>query len=261
MTGPAPGDSASPAGSVGSGDGCAPWRVLASARLDDELTGSERRSLDEHLGRCDRCRTHVGRLDELHRRVRVAPAEPVPDLSASILGRVKERSQARARWRSGRWAVAAGVAALLAGVVVWSPGDATPEPMSTPVVLDAYAPESSRIAAVYLTISNAGGRDRLVGASTGVAERVTLHRTERRDGLVRMVPVEGFDLEGDSTLVLEPTSAHLMVEQLAGDLHAGESLDVRLRFERAGEVRTVVRVVDLDELVRRVESGPATPEA
>lgn len=68
--------------------GCGPYREALSARLDGESGPVGSDELDRHLAGCASCRTYAAVLTDLHRRVRVAPAEPVPDLTADVLAAV-----------------------------------------------------------------------------------------------------------------------------------------------------------------------------
>jgi predicted anti-sigma-YlaC factor YlaD len=64
---------------------CARAQVLCSASLDGELDPVDQRQLDEHVASCAACRRFAADAADLHRVVRIAPAEPVPDLTAAIL--------------------------------------------------------------------------------------------------------------------------------------------------------------------------------
>lgn len=65
---------------------CTTCRETVSADLDGEATALEVLAADAHLATCPGCASYRATLTELHRVVRIAPAEPVPDLTASILG-------------------------------------------------------------------------------------------------------------------------------------------------------------------------------
>lgn len=65
--------------------------VLLAARLDDELVAGEEVALSTHVTSCARCAAHAERLTRVHKRPRVQPAEPVPDLTASDLDRPPHR--------------------------------------------------------------------------------------------------------------------------------------------------------------------------
>jgi predicted anti-sigma-YlaC factor YlaD len=64
---------------------CSQTRILLSAALDGEVDDGERRRLDDHLHHCSGCRAYAADAARLHRRVRVGPAPPVPDLTGAIL--------------------------------------------------------------------------------------------------------------------------------------------------------------------------------
>ncbi len=95
----------------------------------------------------------------------------------------------------------------------------------------------SPVGAGYLTVTNAGAADRLVGASVAGAGRVELHVSSHEGGVARMRPVEGGLAIGPrGTLTLAPGGAHLMLLDLKGPVVDGELVQGTLRFEKAGAV-------------------------
>ena len=66
---------------------CEHIREALSARLDGEDPGLDPAVLEQHVAGCPSCTAWGEQLDGLHRRTRVRPAEPVPDLSAAIMAR------------------------------------------------------------------------------------------------------------------------------------------------------------------------------
>jgi predicted anti-sigma-YlaC factor YlaD len=64
---------------------CPSCRDVLSARLDGEATPVESVAAEHHLATCAACRTFAVAITRVHRSVRVAPVEVVPDLSAAIL--------------------------------------------------------------------------------------------------------------------------------------------------------------------------------
>jgi outer membrane lipoprotein-sorting protein len=97
---------------------CDEMRVELSARLDGEIDPRTARTLDEHLSTCAACRAEEDSLRRARAALRVQPAEPVPDLTGSIMEKVSSegpRDRRRDDWRSGvRVAsLAAAAAALL----------------------------------------------------------------------------------------------------------------------------------------------------
>ena len=64
---------------------CSDCQEALSAGSDGELTDLEQQLVALHVATCTSCREFGARLDTLNRSLRVRPAEPVPDLSASIM--------------------------------------------------------------------------------------------------------------------------------------------------------------------------------
>jgi predicted anti-sigma-YlaC factor YlaD len=86
---------------------CPSCRDILSARLDGEASEVESAGAEHHLATCAPCRSHFEQLSQLHRAVRVAATEPVPDLSpaimasAPVLGGRDEAVDDGAVWRVG----------------------------------------------------------------------------------------------------------------------------------------------------------------
>ena len=119
-------------------------------------------------------------------------------------------------------------------------------------VENAYALTSGAGAmsgAVFLEIVNHSttSGDRLIAASSDVAQRVELH-THLIDaqGVARMVEVEdGFAVAPGETHVLQRGGDHVMLMGLTRPLADGDTFELRLVFEREGEM--VIEVpVDLN---------------
>jgi predicted anti-sigma-YlaC factor YlaD len=64
---------------------CQTFREAISARLDGEPLGMPVEELDGHLDRCPACTRWADDAARVTRRARVAPAPPVPDLTATVL--------------------------------------------------------------------------------------------------------------------------------------------------------------------------------
>lgn len=64
---------------------CHDARELISARIDGELAAVDEPRLERHLATCPGCTAHAAAVADVHRAVRVRPAEPVPDLVSAIL--------------------------------------------------------------------------------------------------------------------------------------------------------------------------------
>ncbi|MEM9901509.1 MAG: copper chaperone PCu(A)C [Pseudomonadota bacterium] len=133
---------------------------------------------------------------------------------------------------------AAAIAALLAG----------PALAGGIVIEDAYARASSPNAmagAAFMMIRNTGETDdRLVAASSGISQRVELHtHIEDAGGVMRMVEIEdGIPVLAGETVMLKRGGLHVMFMGLNGSMVHGESVDVTLTFEQAGDMDVVIPV-------------------
>ncbi len=107
-------------------------------------------------------------------------------------------------------------------------------------------PGATTGAAYLVAIRNGGERaDRLLAASTTVADRVELHRMQMDGDIMRMRAVTAIEVPAKATISLRQGSAdgyHLMLFGLRRPLAAGDRFPLTLRFERAGEGQVEVRV-------------------
>lgn len=79
---------------------CETYRDALSAIADGETSPVGDDALRAHLDGCARCTAFAAATDDVARRLRVAPAEPVPDLTAAILAAVETPDVGRERARS-----------------------------------------------------------------------------------------------------------------------------------------------------------------
>lgn len=99
-------------------------------------------------------------------------------------------------------------------------------------------------AALYLTAVGSGEADRLVAAVTGSAREVQMHETiSGDDGTMGMRPARSLELPSDGALVLEPGGFHLMLMGV-DRLDVGDTIEVTLTWEKAGEMTVSADVVD-----------------
>ncbi len=120
-------------------------------------------------------------------------------------------------------------------------------------VTDAYARASGPAAqsgAIFMLIENHGATDdRLIAAATDAAERVELHtHLEDANGVMRMVELEdGMPIAAGGTHELARGGDHVMLLGLTRPLTHGDTLDLTLTFEVAGEVEVEIPV-DLERM-------------
>lgn len=77
-------------------------------------------------------------------------------------------------------------------------------------VTDATIAAGPRSAAVYATIINDGGADRLVGIEIDGRAPIGLHQTSNADGVMRMREVDSLEIPANGRLELESGGAHGM---------------------------------------------------
>lgn len=113
-------------------------------------------------------------------------------------------------------------------------------------IRDAWAaptPNGVTVSAGYLTIVNEqADADRLLGVESARAGRVELHEMVMDGAVMQMRPIESLEIGAGETASLAPGGAHLMFFDVVQPFAEGETISVRLRFERAGEVEVELPV-------------------
>ena len=94
------------------------------------------------------------------------------------------------------------------------------------------------VGVLFMTVTNDGPADRLVGVSTPVADRAELHESMNDNGVMKMRPAEKLPVAPGKPLVLTPGGYHVMLMGLKRALRAGDRFPVTLSFENAGAVTT-----------------------
>lgn len=120
--------------------------------------------------------------------------------------------------------------------------------------------ELQKNGAVFLTVKNyTNDADKLIGASSDIAERTEMHTSTMEGGMMQMRTVESYDALPRSALTLEPTGHHIMLLGLQKQLTVGETFPVTLTFEKNGEKKVDVRVIAPGTSPKRVKTE--TPDA
>ena len=97
--------------------------------------------------------------------------------------------------------------------------------------------------AVYVTISNHESEaDVLLSASSDVATTAELHETIEQDGKMVMRPLPKVDVPAGGKLEMKSGGYHIMLLGLKQDLKPGETINVGLTFEKAGQMSVQARV-------------------
>lgn len=113
-------------------------------------------------------------------------------------------------------------------------------PYATPTVTGA------RTGAVYFrAIKNSGNvPDKLLSATSSLASRIELHEMRLENNVMMTREITAIDLPANSEIQLRHgQKQHLMLIDLKQPLVAGDTFDLTLRFERAGQrnVKVIVQ--------------------
>lgn len=129
------------------------------------------------------------------------------------------------------------------------PSDAPAESVAATITASnatAYATaEGARTGAVFVTLHNPqNGIDKLLGASTDKAATVEIHESyvDEADGTMQMRKVDSVEILPSQQVELKPGSFHIMLIDLAAPLVEGETFDVTLNFQNAGDVVVPVTI-------------------
>ncbi len=99
-------------------------------------------------------------------------------------------------------------------------------------------PHGAQVAGGYLMIENKGpNADRLVSATSEIADRVEIHEMVVQDGIMKMRPLaRGLEIKPGATAKFEPGGFHIMFTNLKRPLKEGEKFKGTLVFEKAGSL-------------------------
>ena len=100
---------------------------------------------------------------------------------------------------------------------------------------------SSANAAIYMTITSPNA-DRLVAASTPVANKTDLMTLEGGSSAMEMIYLKTIDIPANKPVSLNPNGLHVWLAGLKQPLKAGETFPLTLTFEKAGRRQVSVSV-------------------
>lgn len=206
---------------------------LIGAYADQELAPDAALEVERHVARCTACRNALQLQRAVHDRLRreAAPAVPLAlrDRIFEAIGSAKPPAAVLAPRRRGMgwWLLAAGVAAVLAGVFVTSPRDWTPG--RSPAAVEGRASDSAAILALIQAHAAAWNRrDAKAAAAVLTPDAV-------------WVTSAGVELRGRGEI--ERAHAQWLAQDAAagGSRHVHPPASIAVRF-----LRPDVAVADLD---------------
>jgi len=99
------------------------------------------------------------------------------------------------------------------------------------------------VAGGYMVIRNQGSSgDRLVGVSSPASAKVEMHVHINDNGVMKMREVRGYDVPAKGAFELKPGGAHLMFMDLKRPFKEGDKVQMKLTFEKAGELNAEFQV-------------------
>ena len=119
-------------------------------------------------------------------------------------------------------------------------------------------PGGARTGAAYMTLINNGPfGDRLLGATTPLADKVQFHKVSEDNGVSRMREVPVVDLEPGARIIFRPGEMHMMIVGLKQPLVEGQNFQLTLQFEKAGNVELTVPIEHIGA-IRHDDMGSMT---
>ena len=95
----------------------------------------------------------------------------------------------------------------------------------------------------FLKITGGTTADKLVSASATVSKTVELHTMVMEGDVMRMREIGAIEVPAGKTVELKPGGLHVMFIGIHKPLKNGDSFPLTLRFEKAGEVKTEMKVM------------------
>jgi len=122
-------------------------------------------------------------------------------------------------------------------------------------------PKGASSGAAYMTITNTGKTpDKVTCVSSDASAECQIHTMTMDNGVMMMRPVEGgLEIKPGETVMLKPSSAHLMFLDLKHPLEQGNTVAATLQFEKAGTTQVEFPIAAIGASAPGAAAGPAAP--
>ncbi len=136
-------------------------------------------------------------------------------------------------------AIALTLGAILASVT----GANANEFMVSAAFARASATPMAKSGAAYISVVNQGTEaDRLLSISTPAARSAELHTTVMAGDVMKMEAAGEIVVPAGGMVEMKPGGLHVMLMGLIAPLKQGETIEMTLHFEKAGEIKVIVPV-------------------
>ena len=125
-------------------------------------------------------------------------------------------------------------------------------------------PGGARTGAAYMTLINSGAStDRLLSATTPVADQVQFHKETEDNGVSRMREVHNVERSPGGKIIFKPSEMHMMIVGLKQPLTEGQTFPLTLQFEKAGKIDLTIPIEkvgamkheDMDHMTHMPDEG------
>lgn len=103
---------------------------------------------------------------------------------------------------------------------------------------------AGRPGGAYMKIENNGSdADKLISATSSISPRVEVHEHTMTGGIMRMNEVEGgLAVPAGGSVEMKPGGYHIMLFETNKTYKPGETIDIQLKFEKAGTIEKTLEV-------------------
>jgi len=115
-------------------------------------------------------------------------------------------------------------------------------------------PPASKMSAAYMKIMNHGKNDdQLISVKTNLSKVAEIHNVEKKDGMMKMMPVSFVKIPAGGKQFLKPGSYHIMLIKLNKIPKIGEEYELILHFKNAGMINVKATVMENSQMEKGME--------
>ena len=126
-------------------------------------------------------------------------------------------------------------------------------------VENAWSPEAPPIAKVmagYMKINNISNKDvKIKSAKSALFKNVEIHRTEMKDGMMRMIKQENLKIEAKGHIELKPGGLHMMLMGKLNPVKSGSMIPVTLTLDNGETIAINLKVKNDNQPQMKCGSG------